>query len=88
MWHTILFEFWFIVLLVFSLGGHMNTYRTVSAGHGAFELCLPSLGILFTKLTLRSAVLGHACHMTKVRVGRRHDALQHYAVGTLEVYSI
>jgi hypothetical protein len=36
-----------LILFVFSLGGHTDTYRTVSAGRGAFELCLPSLGILY-----------------------------------------
>ena len=56
-------EFWFVMLVVLSLGGHMNTYRMVSAGRGAFELCLPSLGFLFTKLTLRSLLLGQASHM-------------------------
>ena len=30
---------------------------------GAFELCLPSLGFLFTKLTLRRALLGQPIHM-------------------------
>ena len=53
MWHRVFFDLWPIVLLVFSLGGHTDTYRTVSAGLGAFELCLPSLGFFFTKLTLR-----------------------------------
>ena len=62
-------DIWPIVLLVFSLGGHTNTYRTVSVGGGAFELCLPSLGFLFTKLTLRCLLLGQACHMTKVGHG-------------------
>ena len=45
--HTVFFEFWPIVLVVFSLGGHTDTYRTVASGHGAFELCLPSLGNLY-----------------------------------------
>ena len=76
------------MLRVFTFCWHdMNTYRMVSAGHGAFELCLPSLGFLFTKLTLRSQLLGQAYRMTKVRVGRRHDALQHDAVGTLFLWS-
>jgi hypothetical protein len=39
--------FWLIVLFVFSLGGHTDTYRTVASGRGAFELCLPSLGNLY-----------------------------------------
>ena len=65
----IVLDFW-VVSIVFSFGGHdIDTYRTVVYGHGAFELCLPSLGNFLTKLTLRSAVLGHACRMTKVGVG-------------------
>ena len=56
-------EFW-VVGVSFSFCGHdKNTYRMVSAGRGAFELCLPSLGFLFTKLTLRSLLLGQASHM-------------------------
>ena len=63
------FDFW-VFSIVFSFGGHwVDTYRTASAGHGAFELCLPSLGFFFTKLTLRFAVLGQRHRMTKVRVG-------------------
>ena len=58
--------FWLVVLFVFSLGGHTDTYRTVASGRGAFELCLPSLGFFFTKLWLRTQLLGHACHMGKV----------------------
>ena len=43
-WHTVFFDFW-VMLIVFSLSGHdTDTYRTVAYGHGAFELCLPSLG--------------------------------------------
>ena len=56
-----------VVDLVFSFGGHTGTYRMVSAGYGAFELCLPSLGFLFTKLTLRFTVVGQRHRMTKVR---------------------
>ena len=40
------FDFWVVVLVVLSLGGHTDTYRTVSSGPGAFELCLPSYRIL------------------------------------------
>ena len=72
MWHTILFDFWLVILFVFSLGGHTNSYREAVYEHGAFELCLPSLGFLFTKLTLRSQLLGQACHMAKVWVGSGH----------------
>ena len=79
------FEFWLvhgpIVPVVFSLGGHTDTYRRVAAGPGAFELCMPSLGFLFTKLTLRSLLLGQACRMAREppfpRIGRRPD-LEHY----------
>ena len=71
-WPMLVFDFW-VVSVVFSLGWHdTDTYRTVSTGHGAFELCLPSLGFLFTKLVLRTQRLGQACHMTKVRVGAGH----------------
>ena len=62
---TVCLDLW-VVDLVFSLGGHTGTYRMVSAGGGAFELCLPSLGFLFTKLTLRSTVVGQRHRMTKV----------------------
>ena len=63
------FDFW-VLSIVFSLGGHdKDTYRTVSVGHGAFELCLPSLGFFFTKLTLRYELLGQRHRMTKVWVG-------------------
>ena len=75
MWHTVLFEFWSIVLLVFSLGGHTDTYRTVCYGHGAFELCLPSLGIFLTKLTLRCLLLGQPHRMAKVWVGQGQPPL-------------
>ena len=34
--------------------------------HGAFELCLPSLGFLFTKLVLRTQLLGRLNRMIKV----------------------
>jgi hypothetical protein len=46
-WHRVLFDFWPIVAVVLSLGGHTDTYRTVVYGRGAFELCLPSLGNLY-----------------------------------------
>ena len=36
------------MLTVFAFCWHdNNSYRTVASGHGAFELCLPSLGILY-----------------------------------------
>ena len=67
------FDFW-VFLIVFSLGGHcLDTYRTVVNEHGAFELCLPSLGFFFTKLVLRTQLLGQRHRMTKVRVGPGHE---------------
>ena len=48
---------------MFSFCWHTDTYRTVASGHGAFELCLPSLGFLFTKLVLRTQLLGQRCRM-------------------------
>ena len=44
--------FWFVVLVVFSLGGHTDTYRVVVKTHGAFELCLSCLGIVYQKQLL------------------------------------
>ena len=40
-------DLWAVVLVVLSLGGHTDTYRMAIVGRGAFELCLPSLGILY-----------------------------------------
>ena len=44
-----------IILAMFSLGWHTveDTYRMVSSGHGAFELCLSSLGNLYQIKLLR-----------------------------------
>jgi hypothetical protein len=42
-------------LVEFPLGWHTDTYRVVATGHGAFELCLPSLGILYQIQLLRTA---------------------------------
>ena len=49
-------------MTVFNSGG-----RTVSRKHGAFSLCTPSLGFLFTKWLLRCLLLGQPNHMIKVR---------------------
>ena len=60
-------------------------------GHGAFELCLPSLGILYQNRTLRNTILGRTPKTNRVwgREGRsghrvrrwgRHVGLQHYAL--------
>ena len=70
MWHRVLFEFW-VMLTVFTFCGHCeNTYRTVSVGGGAFELCLPSLGNFYQITTLRFCVWASVGHMTKVGHGR------------------
>ena len=66
------FDFWVVMLWILSFGGHTNTYRTVSAGDGAFELCLPSLGFFVTKLTLRCRFRGQPNRMTKVGDLSRH----------------
>ena len=64
------FDFW-VVGVSFSFRGHdTDTYRTVSLGHGAFELCLPSLGFFLTKLTLRFCIWANVGRMTKVRTWR------------------
>ena len=54
-------------------------------GHGAFELCLPSLGFFFTKLTLRFQYWANVGHMAKVRALAEHGDLQHYEVSALDV---
>ena len=60
------FDFW-VMLVVFSLSGHdIDSYRMARVGDGAFELCLPSLGFFFTKLTLRYSIWAIVGHMTKV----------------------
>ena len=65
-WPVISFDFW-VFFIVFSFGGHdTDTYRAVSVGRGAFELCLPSLGFFLTKLTLRCVFWAISDHMTKV----------------------
>ena len=56
-------------------------------GHGAFELCLPSLGFLFTKLVLRRTISGRTPQLTWSwgEEGRTFDGmicLQHYEVST------
>jgi hypothetical protein len=91
MWHWVFFEFWLIVLFVFSLGGHTDTYRTVAYGRGAFELCLPSLGILYQNNLLRNTILGRTPRLIWLwgegpAVWADVD-LQHYAVDALEVYA-
>ena len=79
------FDFWVFVLGILSFGWHMNTYRTVSYGHGAFELCLPSLGFYHRRTTLRSRVWACVDHMTKVvRIHSRAD-LEQYVLGTWRV---
>ena len=55
-WLVFSLDLWPIVALVFSLGGHMDTYRTVSSGRGAFELCLPSSGNHYQICLLRNCI--------------------------------
>ena len=52
-----------VVPAMFSFCGHTNSYRLTVCGHGAFELCLPSLGFFITKLTLRSQYWANVSHM-------------------------
>ena len=76
-------DFW-VVRVSFSFCGHCtDTYRTVVYGHGAFELCLPSLGFFLTKLTLRCLLLGQAGHMAKVGAFQGITDLEQYEVSTL-----
>ncbi len=72
------------MLIVFTFCWHcIDTYRTVSAGHGAFELCLPSLGFFLTKLTLRCRLLGQAGRMAKVGALGSMSDLEQYEVSDL-----
>ena len=52
------FDLGCVYLVELPLGWHTDTYRMVSIGHGAFELCLPSLGILYQIYLLRTQYLG------------------------------
>ena len=76
---------------MFSFGRHMNSYRLTVYGHGAFELCLPSLGFFFTKLSLRCLFVGLPRHMAKVRVGGephlQQDAVHTCRVGLYKIYN-
>ena len=56
-------EFW-VVLFMFSLGWHTDTYHTVVYDGGAFELCLPSLGNLYQICLLRTQYLGSRSRST------------------------
>ena len=58
--HTVLFEFWLLILFVFSLSGHTDTYRTVVYDDGAFELCLSCRGSFYQNNTLRSVKSSNA----------------------------
>ena len=49
------FDLWCFQLVEFPLGWHTDTYRVVAYDDGAFELCLPSLGILYQIYLLRTA---------------------------------
>ena len=48
---------------MFSLGGHTISYRSGCYDDGAFELCLPSLGILYQIQLLRDTILGRTPSM-------------------------
>ena len=78
-------DFW-VVGVSFSFCGHdNNSYRMACKGHGAFELCLPSLGFYHRRTTLRSRVWACVDHMTKVvRIHSRAD-LEQYVLGTWRV---
>ena len=78
-------DFW-VIRVSFSFCGHdRDTYRTVVYGHGAFELCLPSLGFFLTKLTLRCRFVGQRHRMIKVRTLAGMSGLEQYEVSTLQV---
>ena len=51
-------------LVEFPLGWHTDTYRVVATGPGAFELCLPSLGILYQIELLRCENIHRTPSMT------------------------
>jgi hypothetical protein len=79
-------EFW-VVVFMFPLGWHTDTYHTVVYDGGAFELCLPSLGNHYQNSLLRTQYLGSRSRSTWswVRVATvwtlpRHVGLQHYEV--------
>jgi hypothetical protein len=56
-------EFW-VVVFMFPLGWHTDTYHTVVYDGGAFELCLPSLGNLYQNSLLRTQYLGSRSRST------------------------
>jgi len=58
------FDLWPVIGVVFSLCGHTDTYPSGCYGHGAFGLCLPSLGILYQITQLRTHDLGRIVALT------------------------
>ena len=91
----LVFDFW-VIRVSFSFCGHrIDTYRTVVYERGAFELCLPSLGILYQNSMLRSPILGHTPKTKRTRgeeawvshraQDRADAALQHYVLVTVLV---
>ena len=76
----------------FSFRGHdTDTYRVVAAGHGAFELCLPSLGILYQIYFLRYAILGRTPRLARLGVvlgsgGHRVYGSEDYAMSVGVMY--
>ena len=73
------FDLWVVVLVVLSLGGHTDTYRSGCYGRGAFELCLPSLGILYQILQLRNTIRSRIVALTW-SWGEDHRLLTQYAL--------
>ena len=55
------------------LCGHMTMYRLTVYGGGAFELCLPSLGILYQNCLLRRQILGRTLLLARLGVSWGED---------------
>jgi hypothetical protein len=60
------------VLVEFGFRGHTDTYRKVVYGHGAFELCLPSLGSFYQNSLLRLQILGRTPKTKRTRGREGH----------------
>ena len=74
-----------VMLIVFAFCWHdTDTYRTVVYGHGAFELCLPSLGFCYQINLLRSLLSGRTPFLGRLwgeeAGGEGIGSLQHDAV--------
>jgi len=91
-WLDLWWVYPFIITIELGFCWHTDSYRLAVYGGGAFELCLPSLGFFFTKLTLRCRFWAFADRMSKVvpnwwpsatppcRMVRESRPLQHYAM--------